>query len=360
MPPEGVESTWERPCLDSREAPPRWLWAGVTSAVLLSACAQLGDGAVAVRSPADGDSHDPVAVVEVATLLLPVAFINLIRPGQVPALMELQVVADSGTVVGFVQAATLPMGGDTAGGADYLFRLTLPPGRYRVSRLSGSGRPGERSVRFAVDVDVPFTVESAGYRYMGRIVAQNVKPLRLARTPTRSRSAQEGGDANSGKHAVDAVGMNGGVIQFNTAWNVDDDLLQYRVALAGVAKEAIVLAPFESMSAASGLGGNDERPSARSFDELNVLRVATTLAPPMLANLKGIDMPMGGERMRIAFERYRTAKSPKAFAISDDGDWGSVSGAAEAATRALVECSRKGHSCRLYAVDDRLVVDRSR
>lgn len=295
------------------------------------------------------------------TLLLPVSFTNLVRAGAVPALLELALQGADGVNVVFGQRPALPLVGDSAGVADYLFRIVLPPGRYRVVRISGTARSASGGdSHFSVPLDLPLETEKDSVRYVGRLVVQNILPGRSpqgggkeVRTPGASPTK-----ASTAAGAV-APGLNGGVLQFNTAWSVEDDLAQYRNALANVPREAIVLQPFATL-ATPGRTGPGDTATARSFDELNVTRVSTILAPPRVAASDGVDLLPDKAPLRNAYRQYQTATAPKAFAVSTDGGWASATGR-DAATRALTECAFKAaQRCRLFALDDRLVLERGR
>ena len=128
--------------------------------------------------------------------------------------------------------------------------------------------------------------------------------------------------------------------------------------VASASAASCTLANGDSLAVVGGSGGTrhgGEPTNVQSFDALDVRRVTTTLAPPTIDDFARHDTWAGGARWHSAFERYRAAKLPKAFAVSDEGDWASASGHANAATQALVECARKGRRCHLFAVDDRLI-----
>lgn len=288
--------------------------------------------AVEALAPVREPRPDPEVPPPLSTVLLPVSFINLVRPGPVPAALELEVTApDDPGAVTFVQPVALSAGADTTGAAEYLFRLMLPQGRYRIARIGGAQRGGERAPRFSVPVDLPFAVTAYGTRYMGRLVVQNV-----------------GAKAAAARQVV--PGLHGGVLVFNTAWSVVDDLARYAGALAAVPAGEVERRPFDTFAVAGA--------EARSFESLDVAVLSTTLTPPPIVPGVPVVLPQSDARLRAAFGRFLAARPPKAFAVADGGQWGSASARADASTRALLECTRKAPRCRLFAVDDRLVTER--
>ena len=64
--------------------------------------------------------------------------------------------------------------------------------------------------------------------------------------------------------------------------------------------------------------------------------------------------PVGGKSRRAAYAKFLDAKSPRAFAVGDQGGWGYATGD-YVTGRALGYCQRSGQACQLYAIDDHVV-----
>ena len=60
---------------------------------------------------------------------------------------------------------------------------------------------------------------------------------------------------------------------------------------------------------------------------------------------------------RAAWARFLAGDLPRAFAISDNGQWIRVNGARGASRLAMDRCVALGGSCGLYAVDNAIVWD---
>jgi len=323
--------------------------------VVLGAClAALGllGACAGTPKPAEAPPPAPAAPVEAATVLLPVRLAGPVDPDGPAPLMELALATPFGRQAAFTQvpqvppvpqrSQQLPQGqqvpqflpqgqqvprlpaqgpqapqdpaaGETAGaGRDYLFRLPLPQGRYRVVAL----QLREGSQRRMLALDLPFEVDSPAPRYLGRLIVQ------------------PGPD---------------GTLALETAWQPHEDIARYRALPAsGLRSQGVQLQPVVARgpAAAAALAAAAPAPAASA---------AAPRPDPMDTVLAG-----ASPALRQAFQRYRALKTPKAFAVSDDGRWASAQGAGDAPVRSLVDCAHQGARCRLLAINDRLVVQGAR
>jgi hypothetical protein len=289
------------------------LLAPVAALALLSACAGTPRPAAPVQ-PA------PPATVEVATVLLPVRLAGPVDPDGPAPLMELVLDTAHGPQAGFTQVpAAAASATDDASGRDYLFRLPLPPGRYRLASLQL--REGSR--RRPLALGLPFEVDSPAPRYIGRLI---VRP------------------------ATD------GTLALETAWQPHEDIARYRsLATFTLRSQGVQLQPVVARGPAASPGS-----AASAASAATATSVPATTAPPPRADPMDTVLAGASSALRQAFQRYRTLKPPKAFAVSDDGRWSSAHGAGDAPVRSLVDCAHQGARCRLLAIDDRLVVQGAR
>jgi dienelactone hydrolase len=86
--------------------------------------------------------------------------------------------------------------------------------------------------------------------------------------------------------------------------------------------------------------------------------VSATVERPAATGYAKVDeidkLPFRGAKARAFYEKFLAAKSPRAFAIGDDGAVGYAVDDYVLA-KALGFCTRSGQHCRLYAVDDEVV-----
>jgi hypothetical protein len=289
---------------------------GAATLALLAACATPPEPAKAPAAPTPP---------EAATVLLPVRLALPADPDGPAPLMELTLATAVGPQATFTQVPAAPASNPAATPAantaadappdpsarDYLFRLPLPPGRYRLASLQL--REGSR--QRALPLDLPFEVDSPAPRYLGRLI---VRP---------------GPD---------------GALALDTAWQPHEDIARYRgQAAAGLRAQGVQLQPVVARG-----------PAAPSATAAAPATVAT--APPPRTDPMDTALANASAALRQAFQRYRGLKPPKAFAVSDDGRWSSAHGAGDAPVRSLMDCAHQGGRCRLLAIDDRLVVQGAR
>lgn len=72
------------------------------------------------------------------------------------------------------------------------------------------------------------------------------------------------------------------------------------------------------------------------------------------ADIDDIRKVPASESAKAAYAKFLSSKSPRAFAVSTRGGWGSATGD-YAHGRAIGNCQRYGQICKLYAVDDAVV-----
>ena len=65
-------------------------------------------------------------------------------------------------------------------------------------------------------------------------------------------------------------------------------------------------------------------------------------------------VPINAKFQATAYAKFLDAKPPRAFAVGGNGNWGYASGD-YAMGRAIGNCQRRGQTCQLYAVDDKVV-----
>ncbi len=72
------------------------------------------------------------------------------------------------------------------------------------------------------------------------------------------------------------------------------------------------------------------------------------------ADINDITSVPASESAKVAYAKFLSSQSPRAFAVSNRGGWGSAVGD-YAHGRAIGNCQRFGQICKLYAVDDAVV-----
>ncbi len=303
---------------------------GAAALVLLAGCA---------APPRPAAPAAAASTPESATVLLPVRLALPADPDGPAPLMELTLATAAGPQATFTQvpaaaatttaATTAPAPAASAAanpaatpsanapadasGRDYLFRLSLPPGRYRLASLQL--REGSR--QRALPLDLPFEVDSPAPRYLGRLI---VRP---------------GPD---------------GALALDTAWQPHEDIARYRgQAAAGLRAQGVQLQPVVARGPATAGPATAASPASPAVT-----------APPPRTDPMDTALANASAALRQAFQRYRGLKPPKAFAVSEDGRWSSAHGAGDAPVRSLMDCAQQGGRCRLLAIDDRLVVQGAR
>jgi len=191
--------------------------------------------------------------------------------------------------------------------AEFLIRVELSPGHYRLSRLSGVTRGGVDELRFDTEVDMQFQARSGATQYLGRIIL-NGKEVRSVNAFKEDRA------------------------RLVRSWPaLRNRSVQHRELPA----IALVTPP------------PPPKPEARGKGEY---------VPPM--KLESDAEKLLPAAVRPAFRRFLKLKPPRAFVISSTGVFGSASGGLNVVQRALSDCERvpraKGQ-CLLFALDDTLI-----
>jgi hypothetical protein len=119
----------------------------------------------------------------------------------------------------------------------------------------------------------------------------------------------------------------------------------------------------DDLKAAGLIGPGARTVAVRPADPL-IAAQAVTPAPAVRSVQDVEAVPLLDERGRKGYREWLTKKLPRAFVIAEDGSWNSTWSTSpkdaadpkDPAQRALSHCARRGRqSCRLYAVDDRVV-----
>jgi hypothetical protein len=274
---------------------------------------------VRLALPADPDGPAPLMALTLATAAGPHATFTQVPAATVGSAAATPAPAAAANTAANPAAsaedspAATPAAGMPAdpSGRDYLFRLPLPPGRYLLASLQL--REGHR--QRALPLDLPFEVDSPAPRYLGRLI---VRP---------------GPD---------------GALALDTAWQPHEDIARYRSQpAAGLRAQGVQLQPVVARGPATA-------------SATVAAAAAPVSAPPPRTDPMDSALANASAALRQAFQRYRTLKPPKAFAVSDDGRWSSAHGAGDAPVRSLMDCAHQGGRCRLLAIDDRLVVQGAR
>jgi hypothetical protein len=322
-----------------------------------SAAVQPSRAAKAVQQPAQPSGP--------GTALLVVRFANEINPSFQPTNLALTVedtVRQSGGQFVFKPFRAIP-----GQFAEFLVRLDLPAGDYRVTRLFGVAGQGQTAPQFDFPAEQRFKVEVGQTAYLGRVEVTN-RPRRAEGDTATGPSfggdlaAQAGFAAGSPRvTAHDATEED--IVSFRTQWN---DLRERRIETRLSESFAV---PAPSGSASAGV-------QAR-FPQMGVPSGEFVTAQPLDASAAdALPAPL-----RSAFTRFAASKHPRAFAYERGGASGAASGTASGAAagaaygvasggdqviaRALQQCEqRRGPAaatgrpaCILYAVDDSVMAD---
>jgi hypothetical protein len=83
---------------------------------------------------------------------------------------------------------------------------------------------------------------------------------------------------------------------------------------------------------------------------------AIRVSAPSFAPIDAVGkVPQIGDEGREGYRRFLAGDTPRAFAISDSGNWVRVNAVRGASRVAIERCQSYGGRCRLYAVDDQVV-----
>jgi hypothetical protein len=272
-------------------------------------CGALSAGCVALK---------PAAPVQ-ATVLLSVTFNGEYAHESEPIGLIVNVDEQPGAV-GW-QFAFAPSTAIAGHDARFLVKLDLPPGRHRLTRLSGITPGGLAAPELDVDPDMAFQASPNATDYLGHI--------ELSPAVAGNRAAPEA------TRVVIANAYDEELPGFVKTWPT----LRSRAIgrRAPQATTAVVSRPHLQESTA---GNGKEVPAVR-------LDAAAASALPLKA--------------RAAFEIFLQSRYPRAFAIASSGQTGAATGGRNVIARSLEHCNRaasfagRRSSCRLFALDDTLI-----
>ncbi len=288
------------------------------AALLLAACA--GAPPQDASRPAESGHYQERA--EVGTVLWVARFYNEVNPDSQPSNLALAVEDAARTHGG--QFVFKPLHTVQGRWVEFVVRLDLPAGDYRVWRLFGVAGSGQMAPQFDFSADQHFTVEPARTNYLGHIEIIN-------------RLRDDEASAPTGPSFGGAL-----------------------TAQAGFADGRPVLEVFDKSDL--------DLPSLRArFADLRERRIDNGLSQrPPLQEAKFVqrtELPM---RMRRAFSEFTVTALPRAFAHDPTGlAFGMASGGPDTAARAMRDCERRRvhvgaarsarAACEIYAIDDILL-----
>jgi hypothetical protein len=238
---------------------------------------------------------------EEGTVLWVARFFNEVNPDALPGNLALVVEDVAGTHGG--QFAFKPLYSVAGRWVEFVVRLDLPAGEYRVSRLFGVAGRGQMAPQFDFSAEQRFTVEPARTHYLGRLEIVN-----------RPRQGEEG--VATGPSFGGAVTQQAGFADGSPMIELSDrshlDLASLRARFADLRDRRI----DNGLSKHTPL--QEAKPAPRT------------------------EMPI---RMRRAFAEFTVTALPRAFAHDPAGSaFGMASGGPDAAARALRQCEqRRGH-----------------
>lgn len=306
-------------------------------------------GAPASNAPKATAPQPPAQPNGPGTALLVVRFANEINPNFQPTNLALTVedtARKSGGQFVFKPFRAIP-----GQFAEFLVRLDLPGGDYRVTRLFGVAGQGQTAPQFDFPAEQRFKVDAGQTAYLGRVEVTN--RLRRAEGDTATGptfggdlAAQAGFSSGSPRvTAHDATEED--IVSFRTQWN---DLRERRIQTRLSESFAV---PAPSGSASAGV-------QAR-FPQTGVPSGEFVTAQPLdVAAAASLPAPL-----RREFARFAASKHPRAFAYEPGGAYGAASGGDQVIARALRQCEQRRPPaaatartpCILYAVDDSVMAD---
>jgi hypothetical protein len=299
------------------------------------------------------------------TALLVVRFANEINPNFQPTNLALTVedtVRQSGGQFVFKPFRAIP-----GQFAEFLVRLDLPAGDYRVTRLFGVAGQGQTAPQFDFPAEQRFKVEVGQTAYLGRVEVTN--------RPRRAEGDTATGPSFGGDLAAQA-GFSAGSPRVTAHDATEEDMVSFRTQWNDLRERRIETRLSESFAVPAPSGSASAGVQAR-FPQLGVPSGEFVTAQPLDASAAdALPAPL-----RSAFTRFAASKHPRAFAYERGGASGAASGTASGAAagaaygvasggdqviaRALQQCEqRRGPAaatgrppCILYAVDDSVMAD---
>jgi hypothetical protein len=231
--------------------------------------------------------------------------------------------------------------------SEFVVRLDLPPGPYRITRLIGTAGEGATASHFDFGAQMGFSIVDRETTYMGNIAVTNRARTDQKLPPTGPRPLAGSTDAARFSQGTPLVTANNeaadDIVTIHTLW---PDLRKRRI-VTRLPQRLVVLGPDSAL--ATGVEARFPAPGAPSGEYV-------TGAP--LAADAGQDLP---PQLNKEFAKFTRMKLPRAFAIGPSDAFGVASSGSEVVARALAACNKKHDSrakesaCRLYAVDDTLM-----
>jgi hypothetical protein len=299
------------------------------------------------------------------TALLVVRFANEINPNFQPTNLALTVedtVRQSGGQFVFKPFRAIP-----GQFAEFLVRLDLPAGDYRVTRLFGVAGQGQTAPQFDFPAEQRFKVDGGQTAYLGRVEVTN--------RPRRAEGDTATGPAFGGNLAAQA-GFSSGSPRVTAHDATEEDIVSFRTQWNDLRERRIETRLSESFAVPAPNGSASAGVQAR-FPQMGVPSGEFVTAQPLdVSAADALPAPL-----RSAFTRFAASKHPRAFAYEPRGTsgaapgaasgataYGAVSGGDQVITRALQQCEqRRGPAaatgrpaCILYAIDDSVMADGAR
>ena len=247
--------------------------------------------------------------------------------------------------------------------AEFLVRLDLPPGAYRITRLFGVAGEGQTAPQFDFPAEQRFTVEAGQTAYLGRIEVIN-------------RLRRQAGDTATGPalgHAAAArAGFAAGSPRVTAHDETEQDLVSFRTQWLDLRERRI--ATVLPLSFAVPAPAGSALPGVQALYPKGGMPSGEFVTAQALGDAAAGALPAA---LRTPFSRFTVAKRPRAFAYDPVGAggvgqaFGMVSGGQEVIARALRQCEAMrgplrrpgagvggaGTACVLYAIDDTVVAD---
>jgi hypothetical protein len=228
--------------------------------------------------------------------------------------------------------------------AEFVVRVDLPPGDYRVTRVFGTAGEGNEASQFDFGTRMSFSVIDRETTYIGNLeitnrARQHDKQPATAPAPNGRPDAARFSEGTPLVTANDAYA--GDVVTIHTLW---PDLRSRRIAKR-IPQRLVVLTP-ENMV----VGGVESRFPAPGAPSGSYVKGSS------IDEKAGQDLSSSAQK---AFTRFGRMSSPRAFAVGEGEEtFGMASAGKDVVTRALAACNAKRNArvdskpCRLYAVDD--------
>jgi hypothetical protein len=313
------------------------------------------------NTPAAGAAKPPAQPNGPGTALLVVRFANEINPNFQPTNLALTVedtVRQSGGQFVFKPFRAIP-----GQFAEFLVRLDLPAGDYRVTRLFGVAGQGQTAPQFDFPAEQRFKVDAGQTAYLGRVEVTN--------RPRRAEGDTATGPSFGGDMAAQA-GFSAGSPRVTAHDATEEDIVSFRTQWNDLRERRIETRLSESFAVPAPKGSASAGVQAR-FPQMGVPSGEFVTAKPLdVSAADALPAPL-----RSAFTRFAASKHPRAFAYDPRGAasataaaavYGAASGGDQVIARAMQQCEqRRGHgaatgrpACILYAVDDTVMADGAR